>query len=136
MMTIAEVLAPIILKYIQGFHVTKNVYRYLLIGCSASSILFIINQHFGFLALVPWLILLIRVFIKCTYSLGYFANTKLFPTLIKTSIFSLTNSVGRPFSALSTMVTEYTSSPGEIFLVTSLIFLGVTGLLPTSDNTE
>ena len=48
----------------------------------------------------------------------------------------MTNGLGRPFSALSTMVTEYTTSPGEIFLFTSLIFMSATTLLPESDNTE
>lgn len=136
MMTIAEVMAPIMLRYIQGKWVTKFVYRYLLLLCAVSSVLFIFNQHFGSVTFVPFIILLIRIFIKCTYSLGYYANGKLFPTLVKTSIFSVTNAAGRPFSALSTMVTEYTTSPGEIFLFTSLVFLGVSVLLPDSDKTE
>jgi hypothetical protein len=70
------------------------------------------------------------------YSLGYYANGKLFPILLKTTIFSLTNGIGRPFSALSTMVTEYTTHPGEIILITSLVFMSVTTLLPNSDDTE
>jgi hypothetical protein len=70
------------------------------------------------------------------YSFGYYANGKLFPTLVKTSIFSLTNGVGRVFSALATMVNEYTTSPGEIFLFTSLVFSLLYPLFPESDNTE
>jgi hypothetical protein len=68
--------------------------------------------------------------------LAYYANGKLFPILVKATIFSLTNGIGRPFSALSTMVTEYTSHPGEIILITSLVFMSVTTLLPDSDDTE
>lgn len=75
--------------------------------------------------MVPFLILGIRIFVKAVYSLGYYANGKLFPILVKTTIFSLTNGIGRPFSALSTMVTEYTSSPGEIIMITSIIFMGI-----------
>lgn len=86
--------------------------------------------------LVPVLILLIRIFVKSLYSLGYYANGKLFPTLVKTSIFSLTNGIGRPFSALSTLVNEYTSHPGEIFLATSLLFSLLSPLFPASDDTE
>jgi len=68
--------------------------------------------------------------------MGYYANGKLFPTLVKTSIFSLTNSVGRPFSALSTIINEYTTHPGEIFLATSLLFSLLAPLFPHSDDTE
>lgn len=85
---------------------------------------------------IPPLILLIRVFVKSLYSLAYYANGKLFPTLVKTSIFSLTNGVGRIFSASATMVNEYTSHPGEIFLVTSLLFSLLSPLFPDSDETE
>lgn len=109
MMTIAEVIAPLLLRYIQHKFITKFVMKYLLIGASVSSIAYIVNTHFGWVVLVPYIILAIRIFVKCTYSLGYYANGKLFPILVKTSIFSLTNGIGRPFSALSTMVTEYTS---------------------------
>ena len=87
-------------------------------------------------SLVPPLILAIRIFVKSLYSLSYYANGKLFPTLVKTSIFSLTNGLGRPFSALSTLVNEYTTHPGEIFLFTSLFFSLFAGLFPESDNTE
>ena len=76
------------------------------------------------------------MFVKCLYSLGYYVNGKLFPILVKTSIFSLTNGLGRPFSALATMVTEYTSNPGEIFLFTSMALFFATNLFPESDNTE
>lgn len=86
--------------------------------------------------LVPPLILMIRVFVKGLYSLGYHANGVLFPTLVKTSIFSMTNGAGRPFSALSTMVNEYTKNPGEIFLITSLVFSLLSPLFPASDHTE
>jgi hypothetical protein len=85
---------------------------------------------------VPYIILLIRMFVKCLYSLGYYVNGKLFPILVKTSIFSLTNGLGRPFSALSTMVTEYTNNPGEIFLFTSMTLYFFTSLFPESDHTE
>ena len=63
-------------------------------------------------------------------------NGKLFPILVKTSIFSLTNGIGRPFSALSTMVTEYTSKPGEIIMLTSMAVYFVVKLFPHNDNTE
>jgi len=76
------------------------------------------------------------MFVKCLYSLGYYVNGKLFPILVKTSIFSLTNGIGRPFSALSTMVTEYTHNPGEIILITSMAVYFVVNLFPASDNTE
>jgi hypothetical protein len=98
--------------------------------------MFIINTHFGGLVLVPYIILLIRVFVKSLYSLGYYVNGKLFPILVKTSVFSVTNGIGRPFSALSTMVTEYTSHPGEIILLTTVACYFVAGLFPDSDNTE
>jgi hypothetical protein len=116
--------------------VTKLVARYLLLGSAICSLLYIVNEHFGYVTLVPFIILGIRIFVKAVYSLGYYANGKLFPTLVKTTIFSLTNGVGRPFSALSTMVTEYTSSPGEIIMITSLVFMSVCQLLPNSDDTE
>ena len=95
-----------------------------------------LKTYVGSVTFVPVLILLIRIFVKCIYSLGYYANGKLFPTLVKTSIFSLTNGVGRPFSALSTMVTEYTKNPGEIFLGKAIGFLFISYLLPNSDHTE
>lgn len=136
MMTVAEVIAPIALRFVQGRFSTKYVVRYLLLAAAASAVLFMLNQYFGSVALVPIIILLVRVFVKGIYSLGYYANGKLFPTLVKTSIFSLTNGIGRPFSALSTMVTEYTTHPGEIFLGTAVLFLFVSYLLPESDNTE
>lgn len=136
MMTAAEVIAPVYLRMVQGKYVSKNVAQSLLIGCSLSCILFITNNHFGSVVLVPYIILLIRVFVKSLYSLGYYVNGKLFPILVKTSVFSITNGIGRPFSALSTMVTEYTSHPGEIILVTSIICYFVAKLFPDSDNTE
>jgi len=136
MMTVAEVIAPIALRYIQGKFVTKFVVRYLLLCAAGTALLFMLNTYFGYVALVPFLILLIRIFVKSIYSLGYYANGKLFPTLVKTSIFSLTNGIGRPFSALSTMVTEYTKNPGEIFLGTAVGFLFISYLLPNSDHTE
>ena len=136
MMTIAEVIAPIVLFLVQGKYVTKYVARYLLLGAAFCAFLYIVNDHFGYVTLVPFIILGVRVFVKAVYSLGYYANGKLFPILVKTTIFSLTNGVGRPFSALSTMVTEYTSSPGEIIMITSLIFMTVCNLLPNSDDTE
>jgi hypothetical protein len=79
---------------------------------------------------------MIRMFVKCLYSLGYYLNGKFFPILVKTSIFSLTNGVGRPFSALATMVTEYTNRPGEIFLFSSIALYFATAFFPESDNTE
>lgn len=136
MMTVAEVIAPICLLFVQGKYVTKHVARYLLLGAAFCSFLYIVNDHFGYIALVPFIILGIRIFVKAIYSLGYYANGKLFPILVKSTIFSLTNGIGRPFSALSTMVTEYTSSPGEIIMITSLVFMAVCNLLPDSDNTE
>lgn len=135
-MTGAEVISPICLFFIQGRFVTKYVARYLLLGAAAFGLLYIVNQHVGDVFFVPFIILGLRVFVKGLYSLGYYANGKLFPTLVKTTIFSLTNGLGRPFSALSTMVTEYTENPGEIFLFTSLIFISATTLLPESDDTE
>jgi hypothetical protein len=135
-MTIAEVIAPICLRLVQGRWSIQLVYRNLQYGCAISAIIYIINEHFGFVSLVPPLILLIRVFVKSLYSLSYYANGKLFPTLVKTSIFSLTNGLARPFSALSTLVNEYTSNPGEIFLATSLLFSLLSPLFPESDNTE
>ena len=136
MMTGAEVLAPIILYIVQGRFVTKYVARYMLSGCAICALLYIINEHIGSVTFVPFIILGIRIFVKGMYSLGYYANGKLFPTLVKTTIFSMTNGLARPFSALSTLVTEYTQNPGEIFLFTSLIFMTATTLLPDSDNTE
>ena len=135
-MTVAEVLAPITLRLVQGRWPIQMVYRNLQYGCAISAFLYILNQHYGWVSIVPALILLIRIFVKSLYSLGYYANGKLFPTLVKTSIFSLTNGVGRPFSALSTIVNEYTSHPGEIFLATSLLFSLLSPLFPSSDNTE
>lgn len=135
-MTVAEVIAPIMLRIIQEKYVTKYVFKWLLIFVIFASLMFIVNHHYGSVAYVPAIILVIRVFMKSAYSLGYYANGKLFPTLVKTSIFSLTNGVGRPFSALSTMVTEYTTNPAEIFLFTSIVAFGVCYLLPDSDNTE
>jgi len=44
--------------------------------------------------------------------------------------------MGRPFSALATMVTEYTTNPGPIFLFSSLALFFVTNLFPESDDTE
>ena len=79
-----------------------------MLGAAVMGLLYIINQHFGTVVLVPYIILGIRIFVKAVYSLGYYANGKLFPTLVKTTIFSMTNGLGRPFSALATMVTEYT----------------------------
>ena len=107
-MTIAEVIAPIMLRIIQEKYVTKYVFKYLMIFTILGSMVFIANHHYGSDIYVPAIILVIRIFIKSAYSLAYYANGKLFPTLVKTSIFSLTNAVGRPFSAMSTMVTEYT----------------------------
>lgn len=135
-MGVAEILAPVVLRLIQGRWPIQKVYRNLQYGCAFSSLLYIINQHYGYLSMVPALILLIRIFVKCLYSLGYYANAKLFPTLVKTSIFSFTNGVGRPFSALSTIVNEYTTHPGEIFLITSLLFSLLAPFFPVSDNTE
>ena len=112
MMTAAEIIAPVVLFFIQGKFVTRYVSRYLLIGCAICACFYILNDWFGKTVFVPWIILGIRVFVKAVYSLGYYANGKLFPTLVKTTIFSMTNGLGRPFSALSTMVTEYTTSPG------------------------
>ncbi len=105
-------------------------------GAIVSSIVYIINQSYGSVTMVPYIILAIRMFVKCLYSLGYYVNSQLFPILVKTSIFSLTNGIGRPFSALSTMVTEYTNRPGEIILVTSIALYFVTRLFPDSDHTE
>ena len=136
MMTIAEVIAPVVLFLVQGKYVTRYVARDLLLGAAFMAFLYIVNEHFGYVTLVPFIILGIRVFVKAVYSLGYYANGKLFPTLVKTTVFSFTNGVGRPFAALSTMVTEYTHSPGEIIMITSLIFMTVCNLLPNSDNTE
>lgn len=136
MMTIAEIIAPITLRFVQKKFTTKYVSRYLLLCAAGTSVLFIVNDYFGSVTIIPVLILLIRIFVKAVYSLGYYSNGKLFPTLVKTSIFSLTNGIGRPFSALSTMVTEYTTHPGEIFLITALAFTGVSFLLPESDDTE
>jgi hypothetical protein len=135
-MTFAEVIAPIVLYLIQGKYVTKYVTRVLLLGAAAFSFVYILNYHFGNTVYIPAIIFFMRIFVKGTYSLGYYANGKLFPILVKTTIFSLTNAIARPFSALSTMVTEYTDNPGEIILITSIIFLSITVLLPDSDNTE
>ena len=135
-MTIAEVISPIVLRIIQKYWITKYVYKYLLIMCCIISLGFMANQRWGSATYIPALILGIRICVKGIYSLGYFANGTLFPTLVKTSIFSLTNGVGRPFSALATMVVEYTKHPGEIFLGTSLLFLGTCHLMPDSDHTE
>ena len=101
-----------------------------------SALLYIVNEHLGTVLFVPYLILLIRVFVKCLYSLGYYVNGRLFPILVKTSIFSLTNGVGRPFSALATMVNEYTKHPGEIILVTSMALYFITYFFPNSDESE
>jgi hypothetical protein len=136
MMTVAEVISPLVLYFTQRRIVTKYAARYLLFGAAVMAMLYIINEHIGTDYWIPFLILGIRIFVKAIYSLGYYANGKLFPILVKTTIFSLTNGIGRPFSALSTMVTEYTKSPGEIILITSLIFMSVTTLLPNSDDTE
>lgn len=76
------------------------------------------------------------MFVKSLYSLSYYVNGKLFPILVKTSVFSLTNGVGRPFSALATMVTEYTTHPGEIILLSSIACYFAARLFPDSDNTE
>jgi len=108
----------------------------LAIGAFISAILYILNENYGSIVMVPYIILLIRVFVKGLYSLSYYVNGKLFPILVKTSIFSLTNGVGRPFSALSTMVNEYTSRPGEIIMGTSLIMYFVCYLFPDSDKAE
>ena len=136
MMTIAEVIAPIVLFMVQGRYVTKIVLRYLLAGASFTSLIYIINQHYGTVDAVPYIILGIRVFVKAAYSLSYYANGKLFPILVKTTIFSLTNAVGRPLSALSSLVTEYTQNPGEIILFTSLAAMTISALFPNSDDTE
>ncbi len=96
----------------------------------------LVNEEYGEVAYVPFLILGIRIFVKGAYILAYYANGKLFPTLVKSSMFSLTNGCGRPFSALSTMITEFTRSPGPIFLFSSLAMLLFTALFPDSDDTE
>jgi hypothetical protein len=136
MMTGAEIVSPIVLYFFQRKFVIRYSSRYILIGCSIFAVFYMINDRWGDVFYVPILILGIRIFVKGAYILGYYANGKLFPTLVKSSMFSLTNGIGRPFSGLSTMVTEYTTSPGEIFLVTSLIMLGFTTMFPYSDDTE
>jgi hypothetical protein len=136
MMTGAEIISPIVLYFFQRKFIVKYTSRYILIGCSIFSLAYMLNESYGEVAYVPFLILGIRIFVKGAYILAYYANGKLFPTLVKSSMFSLTNGVGRPFSALSTMVTEYTKSPGMIFLGASLTMLAFTGLFPKSDDTE
>jgi hypothetical protein len=142
-MTFAEVIAPIVLYLIQGKYVTKYVTRVLLLGAAAFSFVYILNYHFGNTVYIPAIIFFMRIFVKGTYSLGYYANGKLFPILVKPKIFSLTNSIARPSRALSTMVTNFLIikpnipiNLGEINLITSIIFLSITTLLPDSDNTE
>jgi hypothetical protein len=136
MMTGAEIISPIVLYFFQRKFIVKYTSRYILIGSSVFAAGYWINDVYGSVAYVPFMILGIRIFVKGAYILAYYANGKLFPTLVKSSMFSLTNGIGRPFSGLSTMVTEYTKSPGIIFLFTSLAMLGCTALFPNSDDTE
>ena len=108
----------------------------LLCGASGVAVVFIVNELVGSLDLMPVLVMGMRVCVRATYTLGYFANTVFFPTEVKASIFAFTMSIGLPFSALSAMVTEYTEHPAEILLVSSLMCMGVFSYLPKKDKSE
>jgi hypothetical protein len=47
MMTIAEVIAPLVLFAIQRKIVTKYAARYLLLGAAIMAFIYILNEHFG-----------------------------------------------------------------------------------------
>jgi hypothetical protein len=102
----------------------KQIYRIYLVCLSVISFmfyLFVDNHGIKDGIIVPVLLLFMRLYVYSCFNISYYSNTALFPTLLRSKVFSTTNSFCRPFTMLAPMVVEYTQIPSVILLVLALL---------------
>jgi hypothetical protein len=123
MLGIADAFSFLYVKLLSHKYDTPKTLRFLLIGVIIGCSFFALLSP-TFPALIPVMIILIRMHVSSVLNFGYHINSFLFPILLRGNVFAVTNIVSRPFNALATIVVEYTKDPVAIvlFIATFSIF--------------
>lgn len=121
----SEALSMIWTSFLKSNLKLKNllVVFYVLIIVLSLILSFFINYgpEYGSLIIIPSLLLAIRLQSSSLSNYGYVLNCELFPVLVRSQVFGISNLVSRPFSAVSTIVTEYTKQPLIYCILVSLV---------------
>ena len=72
-------------------------------------------------AILPLLIVFLRLQAAGLSSYAYEINNELFPVLMRASVFGISNFVSRPLSSLGPFTAEFTSHPEVLIIVSSLL---------------
>jgi len=60
---------------------------------------------------LPIILMMLRLQVTSVRNYGYHINQYLFPVLVRGQVYGYVNFISRPFAALATVLTEYTSEP-------------------------
>lgn len=74
-------------------------------------------------AIIPILLLMIRMNVGSIQNYGYHINQLLFPVMMRGQSYGITNFVSRPFASIATIVVEYTKHP--LNFIVPLILCGL-----------
>lgn len=110
----------------QYFKNIREILKYLLEMVILFTMMQLTNDRFLYhcswhTASVPLLIFIIRLHVVGIQNYQYHANQILFPVDMRGEAFGLVNFVARPFTAFSTILCEYTSSPLSFVLILSVL---------------
>lgn len=133
MVGLADSMSFMYSRILTNFMKLSNVLRFLLVGAIVSSVLYI------FLAdpvpsLVPFMVLLMRLHAMSIQNFMYHMQTILFPVLLKSSVFGITNGIARPVTGVAVVVVEYLSTPALVVGGLALVSLPLTGLFTEYKN--
>lgn len=107
MLGIADAIAFGYVKVLSTRFSTPSLIRILLLGVLFGCFLFLYVSE-PYPSLIPFLIIIIRMHVSAVLNYGYYINSFLFPVLLRGNVYAITNVICRPFSALATLVVEYT----------------------------
>lgn len=110
MIGFADAFANLMNRSLQAYFNTKQVYRILLIGLTIMSASFFFTVDSGYITnfmAIASMIFAMRLFINGCFALSYYTNCQLFPTLLRSKVFTTTNAFARPCSMMSPLIAEY-----------------------------
>lgn len=82
-------------------------------------------------AIVPILIFTIRLFVKGAFGMGYYCNVELFPVLMRSKAFSVTNVLSRSATTAAPILVEYMKNVSLLIVGASIVSFSVPFLITT-----
>jgi hypothetical protein len=127
MMALADITAGLSLGYVQlKFSIKQSVFI-MITGAGIASIIFhfVVERSEQGLqsgsAAIPVLVFIIRLFVKGAFGMGYFCNVNLFPALLRSKVFGVTNVVSRTITMSAPMAVEYLTYVSMLIIGASAI---------------